>query len=145
MEFMTSLPIEIIVEKTKGVWESVRYGYVTIGGNVVLKTLGVNKFFYKPTISIKKMVLFQTSDDEDMEAEAGAIIGVTNLLIKKNLKNGTFAFEEKDAIVESMGCFFVDGHKVDAQVVPGFFDVKLYEHDGSRCSKDIAEGIYDQI
>jgi hypothetical protein len=55
-------------------------------------------------MSIKKMILFQTSDDEDMEAEAGAIIGVTNLLIKKNLKNGTFELSDMTSIGGQLSC-----------------------------------------
>jgi hypothetical protein len=91
LEMMSSTAIELIVEKTPNKWVSVRYGYITFGVTITFKNTGDFQYFVKPVVSIKKLVLFQSSDDEDMETEAGAIIGITNLMLKKQLKNQTIS------------------------------------------------------
>ena len=91
LEMMSSTAIELIVEKTPNKWVSVRYGYITFGVTITFKNTGDLQYFVKPVVSIKKLVLFQSSDDEDMETEAGAIIGITNLMLKKQLKNQTIS------------------------------------------------------
>ena len=85
-------------------------------------------YFLKPAVSIKKFILFQSSDDEDMEAEAGAILGVTNLMIKKQLKtNSTLSLKDDVDLGLALPAFKLSHEKLDFQIVPGFADLTLYE------------------
>lgn len=137
---LNTVAVEIIVEKDPGNWVSVRYGYLTLGATLIAKPAKLpGDYFFKPTVSIKKFILFQTGDDEDMEAEAGAIIGVANLMLKKKLTNYTISTTNHTSLsLKNVygPCNFVDPHKLDLAIVPGFFDLTLHE-----LAPEIARGL----
>ena len=104
---------------------------------ITFKNTGDLQYFIKPVVSIKKLVLFQSSDDEDMETEAGAIIGITNLMLKKQLKNQTISLTKDLGIDQYLPCFHLNSNKLDVAVVPGFIDVTLYESDKAKNCEDL--------
>jgi hypothetical protein len=73
-----------------------------------------------------------------MEAEAGAIIGVANLMIKKQLTNYTVSLSNSSDAQLYFPCYHLDTKKFNLAVVPGFIDATLFQaQPGTECLNEL--------
>ncbi|CDW91643.1 UNKNOWN [Stylonychia lemnae] len=127
------LPIvfNLIVNQSDS-WDIFRKGYVGLGLGSTLKQLEDKplKFSMKANAGIKKIVLIdnkaEDEEDQNMEHEAGAILGLVNLFLKKQFKAQTV--EAPLHLLEKFNSF-VDIEKIASltkiKLIPGYLDASI--------------------
>ncbi|CDW90574.1 UNKNOWN [Stylonychia lemnae] len=132
IEILIPLIFDIVVHHNEA-WDIFRQGFLGFGLSATLKQQEDKplKFSFKANAGIKKLVLIDQSvedpDDQNMEHESGAIVGLANLFLRKQLKPQTV--EAPLHLAEIYPQFDVKtiAEQIKARIIPGFLDVTVGE------------------